>query len=107
MKTMRVLFVVILMTTCGAYTAHAQAANSQSSQQSAKEKIKKEDLPAAAIKVLDSNEYKGWMVVQVYRMKVKDAQGKETSDYEYEVELKKDEITQALKFDKNGNTKQI
>ena len=105
MKTTRVFFVVILLTAGSGFVAHALTTHSQQSQQAGKEKIKKEELPAEAIKVLDGDAFKGWTVVQAYRAKVKDAQGKETADYEYEVEVKKDNLQQVLKFDKDGKAK--
>jgi Na+-transporting NADH:ubiquinone oxidoreductase subunit NqrC len=106
MKTWKVLFVVVLLATvCSAFIANAQAMQSQQGEETGKEKIKKENLPVAAIKTLDGADYKGWTVVQAYRVKVKDSHGKETSDIEYEVEVKKDELIQVVKFDKNGITK--
>src|SRR5688572_1290132 len=105
MKTLRVFFVMIMLTAGSVLIAHAATPQAQLPQQASKEKIKKEELPAAAIKVLDGDSYKGWTVVQAYRSKVKDAQGKETSVYEYEVEVKKDNLSQVLKFDKDGNAR--
>jgi len=102
MKTWRVLFVVIMLATCSGFVAQAQEMKAVQSQQPGKEKIKKDELPAAAIKSLEGD-YKGWLFVQAYRVKAKDAQGKEIS--EFEVELKKNELIQTFKFDKNGNSK--
>ena len=103
MKAMRVLFAVILLAMCNVMVVHAQAKEPEQSQQPAKEKIKKEELPAATLKALGGDDFKGWTFVQAYRVKVKDAQGKETS--EYEVEVKKNELIQTYKFDKDGNSK--
>lgn len=102
MKTLRVLFVVILLAMFNAVAVQAQEMQPVQSQQPAKEKIKKDELPAATIKVLEGD-YKDWLFVQAYRVKAKDAQGKEIS--EFEVELKKNELIQTFKFDKNGNSK--
>lgn len=60
-----------------------------------KTKIKKEDLPEIARHKLDSDEFKGWIVVNVYKL---EGGG-------YEVELKKGDTTQVLDFDKEGNLK--
>jgi biotin-(acetyl-CoA carboxylase) ligase len=70
--------------------------------QAEKEKIEKEDLPAAAIKHL-GEKYKGWNVGQAYRVKAKDQQGNEK--VEFEVELEKAGQAQVIKFDKDGNLK--
>ena len=69
-----------------------------------KEKIKKEDLPAEARKQLDGDAFKGWTVVQAYRIKAKNEQGEEA--VEYEVEVKKENETKTVKFDKDGKSKQ-
>lgn len=71
--------------------------------ESNKEKIKKEELPDAAMETLNSSAYKDWSIVQAYRIKSKDAQGKEV--IQFEVELKKDNNTQIVKLDKDGNKK--
>src|SRR5690349_12450288 len=60
-----------------------------------KVKIKKEELPEAAIKTLDGDVYKSWTIVNVFKLK----------NGEYEVELKKGDISQSLKFDKEGKIK--
>src|SRR4029079_18058765 len=63
-----------------------------SNKQDEKVKVKKEELPEAARKTLDGDAYKGWAVINSYRLK----------NGEYEVELKKGDTTQLLKFDKGG-----
>jgi len=60
-----------------------------------KVKIKKEELPEAARQTLDGDAFKGWTMVNSYRLKNGD----------YEVELKKGDTTQTLKFDKGGKVK--
>ena len=72
-------------------TAGARYAWKVTTAQEVKEKIKKEELPMSAIQQLDDN-YKGWTVVQAYRVK---AQGKE----EYEVEVKREAQTVTLQLD--------
>jgi hypothetical protein len=94
--------VVITITNSDAKTCKEPSVQSVQAEP-AKEKIKKEDLPAAAIKALDGDAFKGWTVVQAYRVKSKDPQGKEV--LEYHVDLKKDNLTQTIKFDKEGNSK--
>jgi len=66
-----------------------------SSAQDDKVKIKKEELPEAARQTLDGDAFKGWTMVNTYRLK----------NGEYEVELKKGDTTQTLKFDKSGKVK--
>jgi len=60
-----------------------------------KTKIKKEELPEAARKTLDTDPFKGWSVINAYKMK----------SGEFEVELKKEELTQIVMFDKTGKIK--
>ena len=60
-----------------------------------KVKIKKEELPEAAQKALDGDAFKGWAVAAAYK----------TKNGEYEVELKKGDTTQTVKFDKDGRVK--
>jgi hypothetical protein len=60
-----------------------------------KVKIKMEELPQAARKTLSGDAYKGWTVGEVFRTKAGD----------YEVELKKDDAIQVLKFDRAGKVK--
>lgn len=60
-----------------------------------KVKIKMEELPQAARKTLSGDAYKGWTVGDVFKTKAG----------EYEVELKKDDAIQLLKFDKAGKVK--
>jgi hypothetical protein len=63
--------------------------------QEEKTKIKKEELPEAARKTLEGDAFKGWTVLNSYK----------TKSGEYEVELKKAENTQTIKFDKDGKVK--
>ncbi|HTH56059.1 MAG TPA: hypothetical protein VL728_08425 [Cyclobacteriaceae bacterium] len=58
-------------------------------------KIKKEELPEAARKTLQGDVFKGWAVVNSYRTKAG----------EYEIELKKGDNVQSMKFDKDGKLK--
>jgi len=58
-------------------------------------KVKKDELPETAKKILNSDQFKGWSIVNIYK----------TKEGEYEVELKKGDTTQAVKFDKEGNIK--
>ena len=64
-------------------------------QQQEKTKIKKEELPADALKTLEADAFKGWTVVNTFKMK----------NGEYEVELKKGPNSQSIKFDKEGKVK--
>jgi hypothetical protein len=105
MKPIRFLLVIILLTIGNVMMSHGQTATPDKTKQTGKEKIKKENLPAAAIRLLDSDAFKGWTITQVYREKVKDDKGKETADYQYDVEVKKDTLLQTLKFDKDGNAR--
>jgi len=59
-------------------------------------KIQKEGLPEAARKTLDGDAYKGWTIANVYKVK---------NGEEYEVELKKDNTSQTVKFNKDGKIK--
>jgi len=63
--------------------------------QGEKTKIKKEELPEPVQRKLSSDAYKGWAVVNSYKL----------AGEEYQVELKKGDTTQVLKFDKDGNVK--
>ena len=63
--------------------------------QGEKTKIKKEELPEPVRKKLNGDAFKGWAVENAYKL----------SSGEFEVELKKGDTTQALKFDKDGNVK--
>ena len=63
--------------------------------QDEKTKIKKEELPEPIKKKLDGEAYKGWAVVNAYKL----------NGGEYQVELKKGDTSQVLKFDKDGNVK--
>jgi hypothetical protein len=58
-------------------------------------KIKKEELPEAARKTLEGDAFKGWSVASSYK----------TRSGEYEVELKKGDSMQTIKFDKDGKVK--
>lgn len=58
-------------------------------------KIKKEELPETARKTLEGDAFKGWSIVTVYK----------TKDGEYEVNLKKNDTAQTIKFDKEGKVK--
>ena len=60
-----------------------------------KVKIKKDELPESARKTLEGDAFKGWMVGNAYKLK----------SGEYEVELKKGENVQSIKFDKDGKVK--
>jgi len=73
----------------GATTVH------YSSLQDEKTKIKKEELPEAVRKKINGDAFKGWITVTAYKL----------TNGEFEVELKKSDLTQVLKFDKDGNTK--
>jgi len=63
--------------------------------QNDKTKIKKEELPEPVRNKLNGDSYKGWVVVNAYKL----------GGGGYEVELKKGDTTQAVKFDKDGNVK--
>jgi len=63
--------------------------------QDEKTKIKKEELPEPVRKKLSGDAYKGWVIVNSYKL----------GGEEYQVELKKGDTTQVLKFDKEGNVK--
>jgi len=52
-------------------------------------------LPEPIKKKLDGEAYKGWAVVNAYKL----------NGGEYQVELKKGDTSQVLKFDKDGNVK--
>jgi hypothetical protein len=64
--------------------------------QDSKTKIKKEDLPEPIRKKLNEDAYKGWVIVNASKL----------GNGDYEVELKKNDTTQVLKFDKDGNVKE-
>jgi len=74
---------------------NAKATSCYLSFQNDKTKIKKEELPEPIRNKLNGDAYKGWSVVNAYKL----------SGGEYEVELKKGDTTQALKFDKDGNVR--
>jgi len=63
--------------------------------QDEKTKIKKEELPEPIQKKLSGDGFKGWVVVTAYKL----------GGGDYQVELKKGDTTQVLKFDKDGNVK--
>jgi hypothetical protein len=107
MKTTKIFIVMLALVVITTTTAIAQT-NKKPTAQSVQaeptmEKIKKEELPSAIIKTLDSDAFKGWAVVQAYRAKSKDAQGKEV--IEYQVDVKRENLNQTLRFDKEGNPK--
>ena len=80
------------------YPLHAipdSAVSKYSLFQEGKVKIKKEELPQSAKNTLDGDTFKGWSVVSAHK----------TKEGEYEVELKKGDTTQAVKFDKDGKVK--
>ena len=56
-------------------------------------KIKTEELPEGVKTALSADAYKGWTVVSAYKVKNGEV---------YEVELKKGDTSQTLKFDKDG-----
>lgn len=58
-------------------------------------KIKKEELPEPARKTLGGDAFKGWSIVSAYK----------TKEGDYEVEMKKGDTTQTVKFDKEGKVK--
>lgn len=58
-------------------------------------KIKKAELPEATLKTLEGDAFKGWSVANSFKTKAG----------EYEVELKKGQNTQTIKFDKDGKVK--
>lgn len=64
-------------------------------QKEEKVKIKKEELPEAARKTLEGDAFKGWEITNAYKLK----------NGEYEVEIKKADSVQTLKFDKDGKAK--
>lgn len=64
-------------------------------QKDEKVKIKKEELPEAARNILEGDAFKGWAVANAYKLK----------NGEYEVELKKGDSAQTVKFDKDGKAK--
>lgn len=66
-----------------------------SNPQDDKIQIKKNELPEAARKTLDGDAFKGWSITTAYKLKNGD----------YEVELRKGDTTQTLKFDKDGKVK--
>jgi len=70
-----------------------------------KVEIKKDELPETTKKILAANEFMDWTVTKAYKVKtkIKDASGKEIS--EYEVEVTRAEQKQVLMFDKDGNLK--
>jgi hypothetical protein len=106
MKTINFFLVIILATTFIFREGVARTTKTFQTipnQQPGKEKIKQEDLPEATLKTLKDDAFKGWTIVQAYQIKNKDTQGKEIA--EYQVEVKKDNVTQLLKFDKDGNAK--
>ncbi len=59
-------------------------------------KIKSEELPQNIRTTLGTDAYKGWTVVSAYKVK---------NGEMYDVELKKGDTTQAIKFDKDGKVK--
>ncbi len=65
-------------------------------QEKDKVKIKAEELPANVKTTLGTDAYKGWNVVSAYKVKNGEL---------FEVELKKGDVTQAVKFDKEGKVK--
>ena len=58
-------------------------------------KIKREELPEATRKTLEGDAFKGWAIANSFK----------TKTGEFEVELKKGENTQTIKFDKDGKLK--
>ncbi len=62
--------------------------------QDEKQVIKPEELPAEVQTALKADTYKDWTVGTVYYTKSKE---------QYEVELKKEDETKTVKFDKTGN----
>jgi hypothetical protein len=64
-------------------------------QQDDRVKIKKEELPEAARKTLEGDAFKGWTIVNSFKTKAG----------EYEVELKKGDNAQTIKFNKDGIVK--
>lgn len=58
-------------------------------------KIKKEELPESARKTLDGDAFKGWTMAAAYK----------TTEGEYEVDMKKGDSVQTIKFDKDGKLK--
>lgn len=95
MKKMFVLSVLLAGTLMVSPRANAKAVLSYSSSQGEKTKIKKEELPEPVLKKLKGDAFKGWVVVNAFKI----------GGAEYEVELKKGDTTQVLKFDKDGNPK--
>ena len=95
-----VLFALSLLLLANTYSLAKRAMKSDSRsashvQQSEKMKIKKEELPEAARKTLEGDAFKGWVIANSYK----------TKSGEYEVELKKGDNTQTIKFDKDGKVK--
>ena len=78
-----------------ALMVHRTATLLHAAVQGEKTKIKKEELPEPVRKKLGGDAYKGWVIVNSYKL----------SGEEYQVELKKGDTTQVLKFDKEGNVK--
>jgi len=68
---------------------------SSSYQKDERVKIKKEELPEAAQRTLEGDAFKGWTVVNAYKTKAG----------EYEVEIKKGDNEQTIKFNKDGIVK--
>lgn len=62
-------------------------------EQQEKEKINPEDLPEAVQSALKGDSYQEWSISEAYFIK---------SSEQYEVQLKKDEETKTVKFDKDG-----
>ena|SRR6185436_13838464 len=71
------------------------AATADQERQPERVKIGKLDLPAEAKRALEGTDFRGWTLVAAYR----------TKDGEYEVELKRGETVQVIKFDKEGRLK--
>jgi len=63
--------------------------------QNDKVKIKKEDLPETVKNTLAGNAFKGWNVENAYKL----------NNGEFEVQLKKDGVSQTVKFEKDGKVK--
>jgi hypothetical protein len=64
-------------------------------QKEEKLKIRKEDLPETVKKSLEAEAFKGWVVLNAYRI----------NNGEHAVELKKGTNVQVIKFDKDGKVK--
>ena len=67
--------------------------------QEVKTKIKHNEWPTPVKKSLESDAFEGWRVTNVYVI------SKDESEKDYEIELRKDQEAQLVRFDKDGRLK--